>query len=348
MGAEKKNDFLDISDSEDDQQDGYNSDDEVTKGGRSAKRRKVDRDDDDGDDGASDGDQDANDDDDDDDDERADPDSENNVADDKGRKGRQAASKASTASKPPQKDIPQLDPTIVGMDQPLAKKNLVTSEAAIKKSGVVYISRIPPGMKPSALRSLLSPYGKLNRIFLAPEDPTARARRKRAGGNKRLLFTEGWIEFLRKRDAKAACELLNGQNIGGKKGSFFRDDVWNLVYLRGFKWHNLTEQITAENAERTSRMRAEISKATRENKAFVRNVEKAKMLDGMQAKAKKRKAGDDGDGEDAAAAAAAAGTKKAVKGDRPRTFTQIAQVKKGGEGSEEQPEHVARVLSKIF
>ncbi|KAG5928794.1 RNA-binding ATPase activator esf2 [Claviceps africana] len=331
MPPEKKNNFLDVSDSEDDQQDGYNSDDEITKGGRSAKRRKVDSDDnDDDDDDASDVDRHVNHD--------ADSGDENDAHQD------QTTQAAKPSTSKPRKDIPHLDTTVLGVNQPLAKKNLVTSEAAIKKSGVVYISRVPPGMKPSALRALLSPYGKLNRIFLAPEDPSVRARRKKAGGNKRVLFTEGWIEFLKKKEAKAACELLNGQNIGGKKGSFFRDDVWNLVYLKGFKWFNLTEQITAENAERTSRMRAEISKATKENKAFVRNVEKAKMLDGMQAKAKKRKAADDGDeGNDDND-----GEKKTVKGgDRGRTFRQVAQVKKEGP-SQEQPEHVTRVLSKIF
>ncbi|KAG6109220.1 hypothetical protein E4U14_003298 [Claviceps sp. LM454 group G7] len=324
MAAEKTNKFLDVSDSEDDQQDGYNSDDEIAKGGRSAKRRKIDRDDDDDD--ASDIDRDVNNDD--------DEDGDGDVASGNGRDETAEASKA--ISSKPRKDIPQLDTTVLGINQPLAKKNLITSDAAIKKSGVVYISRIPPGMKPSALRSLLSPYGKLNRIFLAPEDPSVRARRRKSGGNKRVLFTEGWIEFLKKKEAKAACELLNGQNIGGKKGSFFRDDIWNLVYLKGFKWFNLTEQITAENAERTSRMRAEISKATKENKAFVKNVEKAKMLEGMQAKAKKRKT-DDGQVDET----------KTVRGDGARTFRQVAQVKKEA-ASQDQPEHVTRVLSKIF
>ncbi|KAG5998156.1 hypothetical protein E4U52_001522 [Claviceps spartinae] len=323
MASEKTNKFLDVSDSEDDQQDGYNSDDEIAKGGRSAKRRKIDRDDDDD---ASDIDRDVNNDD--------DEDGDGDVASGNGRDETAEASKAKSSK--PRKDIPQLDTTVLGINQPLAKKNLITSDAAIKKSGVVYISRIPPGMKPSALRSLLSPYGKLNRIFLAPEDPSVRARRRKSGGNKRVLFTEGWIEFLKKKEAKAACELLNGQNIGGKKGSFFRDDIWNLVYLKGFKWFNLTEQITAENAERTSRMRAEISKATKENKAFVKNVEKAKMLEGMQAKAQKRKT-DDGQVDET----------KTVRGDGARTFRQVAQVKKEA-ASQDQPEHVTRVLSKIF
>ncbi|KAK0391003.1 hypothetical protein NLU13_0505 [Sarocladium strictum] len=339
MSAKKANELLGVSDSEDDNVQDYDSDNEVSKGGRSAKRRKLESDEEAEDDFASDQDDDEDHDrhdDDDDGDEALDDDDEREGDKDEGdTKKKKSKSKSSD----------DVLPTNLG--NPLAKRNLVATEAAIKKSGVVYLSRIPPFMKPIKLRSLLQPYGTINRIFLAPEDPAAHARRVRAGGNKKRSFTEGWVEFTRKRDAKAAAELLNGRTIGGKKGTYYRDDMWNLLYLKGFKWHNLTEQIAAENAERTSRMRAEISKTTRENKEFVKNVEKGKMLDGMEAKAraKKRRArdddGDDGDGNDGAGG-------RPVK-ERKRTFTQVAQVKKGAAADQHQPaEQVTRVLSKIF
>lgn len=35
--------------------------------------------------------------------------------------------------------------------------------------GVVYLSRVPPYMKPHKLKHLLSPYGRIGRIFLQPE-----------------------------------------------------------------------------------------------------------------------------------------------------------------------------------
>jgi ESF2/ABP1 family protein len=194
-------------------------------------------------------------------------------------------------------------------------------------------------MKPSKLRSLLEPYGTINRIFLTPEDPASHTRRVRNGGNKKRSFTDAWVEFVKKKDAKQACELLNAKTIGGKKG-YYHDDVWNLVYLKNFKWNNLTEQIAAENAERSSRMRAEISKTTKENKEFVQNVERAKMLEGMEAKkaAKKR---DDDEG--------AGGTTLKVQkkgGERLRHFKQTAVASK--RRPEDQPEQVKRVLSKIF
>ncbi|KAH7150020.1 hypothetical protein B0J13DRAFT_549361 [Dactylonectria estremocensis] len=324
MALEKRNEFLDAADSEDDSDVGYDSDDDMRKGGRNAKRRRISYDhmdnNDDDDDLASDLDNDATDGSED----AQGADAQNN-ANDKGESEEKELEKSGKKSKTPSSDLPDVT-------RPLMKKNLVASEAAIKKSGVVYLSRIPPFMKPQKLRSLLEPYGTINRIFLAPEDPTAHARRVRGGGNKKKTYTEGWVEFVKKKEAKAVSEMLNARNIGGKKGSYYRDDLWNLLYLKGFKWHNLTEQIATENAERTSRMRAEISKTTRENKEFVKNVERAKMLDGMQAKAKKRKA-DDGE--------------KATVRLGSRSFQQVPLAKKKKE-VEDQPADVSRVLSKIF
>lgn len=319
--APNVNDFLDASDSDNDHLDTYDSDNEIAKGGsRSTKRRKLSPDAD------RESDQDASDNDlDDGDDEPA-------AEEDDDKEEAESKSKKSKVK------LPKLERDLPDISRPLTKKNLVATEAAVKKSGVVYLSRIPPFMKPAKLRSLLEPYGAINRIFLAPEDPTAHARRVKAGGNKKRSYTEGWVEFLKKKEAKAVCELLNARTIGGKKGSYYRDDIWNLLYLKGFKWHNLTEQISSENAERSSRMRAEISKTSRENKEFVRNVEQSKVMDGIaKSAAKKRKAPEDED----------AGAVEAPAQRSARTFKQIPLAKKNKD-TDEQPERVTRVLSKIF
>lgn len=324
MAPETKNEFLEIADSDGESDVGYNSEeDDMQKGGRSAKRRKADSDDED--DLGSDDDRDASDD-------------EDKVIDKGSKKTPKEDKKEDQPEKPKRKSKDTTSTELPDITKTLTKKNLVASEAAIKKSGVVYLSRIPPFMKPTKLRSLLEPYGTINRIFLAPEDPASHARRVRAGGNKKRSYTEGWVEFTKKKDAKAVCDLLNARTIGGKKGGYYHDDLWNLLYLKGFKWHNLTEQIAVENAERTSRMRAEISKSTKENKEFVRNVEKAKMLDGMavKAKTKKRKADAETDGQ-------ADESVRQVK----RSFKQVPLAKKKSD-AEEQPAEVTRVLSKIF
>ncbi|KAK8143487.1 RNA-binding ATPase activator esf2 [Beauveria asiatica] len=325
--APNANDFLDASESDNDHINTYDSENEISKGGRrSTKRRKLSPEED------GDSDHDA---------------SDTDGGDDEEDDAAETEAKTVEEKKPEKKKtkLPKIQSDLPDISRTLTKKNLVATEKAIQRSGVVYLSRIPPFMKPAKLRSLLEPYGVINRIFLAPEDPTAHARRVRAGGNKKRSYTEGWVEFLRKKDAKAVCALLNAGTVGGKKGSYYRDDIWNLMYLKGFKWHNLTEQIASENAERASRMRAEISKTARENKEFVRNVEQAKVLDGIakSAAARKRKAADNGEPEAGADGDAAEGRTQR----HTRTFKQIPLAKKTND-TDEQPERVTRVLNKIF
>jgi len=190
MPQDKRNQFLDAGDSDEDVGRDYDSEDELQKGGRSAKRRRVEDDESDAD-GFSDADEELD-------------DGDDAKLSEKGEAENGDKSEQKDKAKSPGKSI-----ELLGMTKPLSKKNLVATEEAIKKSGVIYISRVPPYMTPAKLRSLLEPYGKLNRLFLAPEDPAARTRRIRSGGNKKKSYTEGWVEFVRKKDAKKACELLN-------------------------------------------------------------------------------------------------------------------------------------------
>eukprot|EP01102_Stenamoeba_stenopodia_P018389 TRINITY_DN6734_c0_g1_i1.p1 TRINITY_DN6734_c0_g1~~TRINITY_DN6734_c0_g1_i1.p1 ORF type:complete len:248 (-),score=60.70 TRINITY_DN6734_c0_g1_i1:40-699(-) len=111
------------------------------------------------------------------------------------------------------------------------------------KRGVVFLARIPPYMKPAKIKHLLSQYGHIHRVYLAPEDPNIALKRKKAGGNRKKNFTEGWVEFADKRIAKRVAYSLNNTNIGGSKRNYYYDDLWNIKYLKDFKWHNLTEKI---------------------------------------------------------------------------------------------------------
>ncbi|KAM0818276.1 putative 18S rRNA factor 2 [Seiridium cardinale] len=312
MPAEKRNKFLEADDSDDDA-GGYESEEEIRKG--SAKRRRIEADD------LSDVE----------DDDASIDDDQKDAQDLKSRRDTEqsVAEGVSDEEEDVTKSRKQMPGELPGVSKPLTKKNLVATDAAIKKSGVVYLSRVPPFMKPQKLRSLLEPYGTINRIFLSPEDPAEHSRRVKNGGNKKRSYADGWVEFVRKKDAKAAVDLLRGRAIGGKKGSFYRDDMWSLSYLKGFKWHNLTEQISAEAAEKANRMRAEISRSTKENKEFVENVERAKMLDGIQSKKKERE-----------------GHSKASQPQSRRTFEQAPVAKK--QGPEKLSEGSKRVASMLF
>lgn len=49
---------------------------------------------------------------------------------------------------------------------------------------------------------------------------------------------------------------LHNTLIGGKKRSFYHDDMWNLRYLKGFKWDHLTEKFAYERRVREAKLRA--------------------------------------------------------------------------------------------
>lgn len=66
-------------------------------------------------------------------------------------------------------------------------------------------------------------------------DSAVRKKRKEAGGNGSKMFREGWVEFADKKIARQVAESLNNTMIGGKKGSFYHDDMWNIKYLKNFK-----------------------------------------------------------------------------------------------------------------
>ncbi|CCF57476.1 hypothetical protein KAFR_0C04850 [Kazachstania africana CBS 2517] len=157
------------------------------------------------------------------------------------------------------------------------------------KTGVIYFSSIPPYMKPAKMRQILSRFGLVDRLFLKREDEKKYKQRIRGGGNKKTMYEEGWAEFVRKRDAKLCAETLNGNIIGGKKGTFYHDDILNVKYLPGFKWADLTEQIARENDVRQAKLEMEISQANKLNAEFIRNVEKSKMVENIR-KSKKRSA----------------------------------------------------------
>lgn len=211
------------------------------------------------------------------------------------------------------------------------------------KSGVIYLSRVPPFMKPQVLRSLLTPYGAVGKIFLTPESQENRTQRLRGGGTRRKLFLDGWVEFIHKRDAKFVAENLNAQTMGGKKRGRWHDEVWNIKYLSGIKWDHLVETIQNENAERAARLRVEISRGKAENKAFLENLEMGKKIQGIEATRKNREERE-GDG-DAGQVETQEG-KKEKKRTR-REFTQHGVTSKAAK-KPEPGQDVTRVLSSMM
>jgi len=164
----------------------------------------------------------------------------------------------------------------------LTKKALEKARRTQEKRGVVYLGSIPPHMKPMKMRQLLSPFGALDRMYLTPEDPSVRLRRKRFGGNTGKNFTEGWVEFRDKAQARATAQMLNGNAIGGKRRSAYYSDLWNIRYLPKFKWDNLVEEIEFQKALREQKMQLELAVAKKERDFYLQKVEQSKQIQKMQ------------------------------------------------------------------
>lgn len=316
MSTRKRNEWLDAEESEDDEQ-GYESEEESrARTLPSAKRQKTNHS------------------------------SEDDDADFNSEEEREEAGDANNLSSK-NAELARLEELAASLPQDLklqtdklGGKPIDLKAPKKDKSGVIYISRVPPFMKPTVLRSLLTPYGAVGRIFLTPEDTTSRQQRLRGGGTRRKLFLDGWVEFLHKKDAKFVAENLNAQTMGGKKRGRWHDEVWNIKYLSGLKWAHLVEQIQNENAERAARLRFEIQQSKKENKRFLENVERGKMESGIEATRKKR-------GDEAPEKEDGAAEEKPKKAKRRLEFKQHATTSK----SDKKPEpgqDVHRVLSKIF
>jgi len=173
--------------------------------------------------------------------------------------------------------------------KPLSKEKMEEFLAGEKRKGVVYISHIPPHMKPVKIRQMLSKHGDIGRVFLNPEDESSRSRRIAKGGSKKHNFTEGWVEFLDKKVAKFVAEALNNTRMGGKHRAYYHDDLWNIKYLSGFKWNHLIEKRAYEKAVREQKLRAEIAQARREKDFYVSMVARAKGHHAMAEKRAKQK-----------------------------------------------------------
>lgn len=214
--------------------------------------------------------------------------------------------------------------------------------------GVIYLSSLPPYLRPSALRNLLTQRGfsSITRLFLTPASKSPRGSKAKST-SKRQTYTEGWIEFASKSMAKRCAETLNAAPVGGKKGGFYRDDVWNMKYLRGMRWDELMAGVREERREEEGRRDEERLVLARETKRFIEGVEKGRKMKGIEGSRAKRKKGREEGKED---------PKMEGPGQIKRTWRQFEVKGKALEGpakpaaTREEPvsEDVKRVLGKIF
>lgn len=238
----------------------------------------------------------------------------------------------------------------------LSAKELEAFERKQRKRGIIYISRIPPGMTVPKVRHLLSGFGQVERIFL---HDGRRKEKEAETGNKKCecmwedlrvvvfcltpsplfsalaarrstQFTEGWVELSKKSVAKIVAATLNAQPIGfssggrsaNKNARRWKDDVWTMKYLPGFKWHMLSEQMAHERAAHASRLRTELSQSRFEQQDYLKKVERARVQRDKEEKRRLRAEKNGGDGSAGTSTSTVADPAASAPGGKMRTFKQ--------------------------
>ncbi|KAJ2940689.1 hypothetical protein O0L34_g14798 [Tuta absoluta] len=142
-----------------------------------------------------------------------------------------------------------------------------------RKRGIVFLSTIPPYMNVAKIREIFSQFGDVGRIYLQSSAKPGEKRRRIP-----KQFTEGWVEFQKKKVAKQVAAELNNTKIGTRKKSRYYDMIWNIKYIPRFKWIHLSERLAYEKAAMKQRLRAEVSQAKKEAHYLQTNVEKSKKM----------------------------------------------------------------------
>ncbi|EAN33553.1 Pre-rRNA-processing protein esf-2 [Theileria parva strain Muguga] len=156
-------------------------------------------------------------------------------------------------------------------------KTNLGDESDFDQSGIVYISRIPPFMGLSKLRSYFSNFGAVGKIYCHPESITEYNKRIKSGGNRRLKFTHGWVQFTDKKVAKQVAKMLNNKPVEDKRHSFWREDLWNIKYLPKFKWRHLVEYWSNTKRERKEKLHSVLAKERKRNLHYLEQLEQEKV-----------------------------------------------------------------------
>jgi ESF2/ABP1 family protein len=124
-------------------------------------------------------------------------------------------------------------------------------------------------MNVKIIRDYFSRFGTVDRIYLEPYE------KKRK--NQARSFSEGWVEFKSKKLAAKVARDLNSTQVGGKRKNPWYHELWNLKYLKKFRWTHLNERKAYEQEIRKQRLRQEVNLAKKETSFYIQNVEKSKV-----------------------------------------------------------------------
>ena len=170
--------------------------------------------------------------------------------------------------------------------KPLTNSQIEEMNKRIKNTGVVYLSTIPPGMRWTQVIHKLKEFGEINHSHL--QEAAGSSRRQK----NQVKFVEGWVEFVNKKDAKTCASQLNGRIVGGKKSGKYRDYMWNMKYLHGFKWPQLLEMMNYEKHLRNDKLKSEFTKQKKQDERYLANVSKSNRMKRKREVGKANEAGE--------------------------------------------------------
>lgn len=150
------------------------------------------------------------------------------------------------------------------------------SNKVVGKRGIVYISRVPPLIKPDQLRHILSQkFGNITRYKLKEEDDRIKQKILKKRGKTPRKYACGWFEFEYKVHAKDCERALNG-NVLEERGRW-GGDIMAVTYLRGYKWKHLEAELEKKRSQDKVVYIREQKKASEEAKRFLKHT-KAKIV----------------------------------------------------------------------
>ncbi|KAL8445092.1 hypothetical protein Emag_005199 [Eimeria magna] len=148
------------------------------------------------------------------------------------------------------------------------EKALAAVDSETKGRGVIYVAQLPHGWTRLQTIRYFERFGEVTRVFLNRKEEKGSIRKGR-----RFVFTDGWIEFRKKRHAKRVVALLDGQPVGGKKRSKHAQDLLMLSYLRKFSFTSLYEDAMHVKRTRQDRLNAQMARVKKESQMYVELLE---------------------------------------------------------------------------
>lgn len=85
---------------------------------------------------------------------------------------------------------------------------------------------------------------------------------------------------------------LNNTPIGKvKRREYYAEDLWNLKYLKGFKWHHLTEKIAYQRRVRGQQLRMQVAASQKMHAEYMKRVEQRKAIQAIESRKRGRAEG---------------------------------------------------------